>query len=370
MLDFSALPGKVPNQEQLRAWLGLWRAPKIGPMAFYQILQRFPDLCQFFNAYRSQSERPKCSESLHKYLQQPDWAGVDRDLAWLQGEDCHILSIFDSSYPKMLRNSPSPPPLLFVRGNKSCLRHWQLAMVGSRKPTPSGLELAFDFAKQLSRCGLIIVSGLALGIDTASHRGALAEQANTVAVLGTGIDKVYPRLNYALAHQIAEQGALVSEFPTGVPPDARHFPRRNRIIAGLSVGTLVVEATIRSGSLITARCAMEAGREVLAIPGSVNNTQSRGCHHLIQQGAKLVMEVADVMVELPEHVSQSMKKCKKDIQIISEEGFLQQIGYEITSIDTLISRTGLSFAAIMTKLLSLELSQRIQSLPGGYIRVK
>jgi len=219
-------------------------------------------------------------------------------LAWLEDGNNRIVTLADSDYPQALLNIPDPPLLLYVKGRLDLLNRSALAIVGSRNATPQGINNAEAFAKSLSDAGLCIISGMAHGIDAAAHRGALQGQGSSIAVVGTGLDKVYPAANRDLAHALAAQGALVSEFPLGTPPLAANFPRRNRIIAGLGLGCLVVEAALKSGSLITARLAAEAGREVFAIPGSIHSPLSRGCHQLIRQGAKLVESAQDVLEEL------------------------------------------------------------------------
>lgn len=228
------------------------------------------------------------------------WNNKDNALTWAAQSDLnHLLAREDTKYPTLLQEITDPPPLLYVCGNIDILQHPQIAIVGSRRPTPSGLEIAQELSMALSGRNCIITSGLARGIDAAAHRGALKANKPTIAIMGTGPDVIYPRQHCQLAHDIVQNGgALVTEFPVGMQPIAHHFPRRNRIISGLSLGTLVVEATIQSGSLITARLANEQGKEVFAIPGSIYNPQSRGCHALIQQGAKLVETVGDILEEL------------------------------------------------------------------------
>src|SRR5690348_8391709 len=232
------------------------------------------------------------------WLQAPDEAAITADLRWLETSGATLVAATDASYPELLRRSPAAPAVLYVRGNPACLLEPQLAMVGSRNPTAGGRATAREFAASFARLGLAITSGLALGIDAACHEGALAAGGITIAVLGCGLDVVYPRENSALADRVAASGAVVSEFPPGTPALREHFPQRNRIIAGLAHGTLVVEAAQRSGSLITARLAGVAGRDVFALPGSIHNPLARGCHELIRQGAKLVECVEDVLAEL------------------------------------------------------------------------
>ena len=235
-------------------------------------------------------------EPLRSYLRDPDWAGAEADMRWLEGPRNALLTIADPAYPARLRELPNPPSALFLHGDPELLALPQLAVVGSRSPSTGGRRTAQAFAADLAAAGLAIGSGLASGIDAAAHEGALSVDGLTLAVTGTGLDRVYPARHRELAHRVAMNGLLVSEFPTGTPPLPANFPRRNRILAGLALGTLVVEAATQSGSLITARLAAENGREVFAIPGSIHNPLSRGCHQLIRQGAKLV-ETAEHKLE-------------------------------------------------------------------------
>jgi DNA processing protein len=281
-----------------------------------------------------------------------------------------------------LRQLPDPPALLYVHGDVSLLSEPQLAMIGSRNPTTSGQRTATEFAQYLASTGLIITSGLALGIDAASHQGALDVDMPTIAVMGTGLDRVYPARHRDLARRIAGQGALVSEFPIGTSPRAENFPQRNRIISGLSLGTLVVEAAKRSGSLITARHAGEQGREVFAIPGSIHNPLSRGCHHLIRQGAKLVETAQDVIDELcalatasspsaPAAGSPAAVPATDPLQDFEYRRLLDAIGFHPTSVDQLVQDSGLTPAEVSSMLLQLELAGYIAAGPGGvYNRLK
>jgi DNA processing protein len=285
------------------------------------------------------------------------------------------LSCIDAAYPALLRESPDAPPVLYVRGQVNTLCDPQLAMVGSRNPSAGGRATARQFAAQFARLGLCITSGLALGIDAASHEGALAAGGNTVAVLAHGLDATYPREHQDLADRVVAAGALVSEFPPGTPPLNHHFPRRNRIIAGLAHGTLVVEAAGRSGSLITARLAGNAGREVFAVPGSIHNPLARGCHELIRQGAKLVERPEDVLAELKISLSAQLLA---DPETSTRGGsgsagvldkaykiLLDALAFEPASVDTLIERTGLNSESIASMLLVLELDGHVAPHPGG-----
>lgn len=300
---------------------------------------------------------------------------------WLDGHH-HVVTWASELYPFLLRDIPDPPPVLYVLGDVEILRQTQLAMVGSRNPTPAGKDNALQFAASLAEMGIVITSGLALGIDAAAHEGALRAKGRTIAVAGTGVDRVYPAQHRKLAHQIvAEGGAIISEYPLAAPPLKHQFPRRNRLISGLSLGTLVVEAAQSSGSLITARLAMEQGREVFAIPGSIHNPLAKGCHQLIRQGAKLVETAQDILEELgallPLHAQVLMSSSGKQHDSISNQAFvpdvdheqvLNAMGYEPADPDVLVQRTGLPIEHIASMLLTLELNDVILSVPGGYQR--
>ena len=309
-------------------------------------------------------------------LRNPDEPALARDAEWLEGPQRSLVTWGSALYPPLLALIPDPPLVLFVEGDPDVLSLPQLAMVGSRSPTAIGRDTATQFAEHLVKSGLAITSGLALGIDAASHRGALRGSGRTIAVLGCGLDAIYPRENAPLAAEIvARGGALAADLPTGTPPLKQHFPRRNRIISGLAVGTLVVEAALQSGSLITARLAGEQGREVFAIPGSIHNPMSRGCHRLIRQGAKLVESADDIFAELgallaglsasgqaepPETQGDFGQRLDKDYEIL-----LDALGFEPASVDALVARTGLKADAVASMLLILELDGRVQQQPGG-----
>jgi DNA processing protein len=317
------------------------------------------------------------SLAVRNALYQPDWALIESDLKWLSQPDRYVVIRGDDDYPELLEQIPDPPELLFVQGDVDLLSQWQIAIVGSRNPSTSGHEAAFEFSKYLAECGIVITSGLAMGIDAAAHKGALAAGGKTIAVVGTGLDRVYPAKHRDLAHVIVNNGAMVSEFPLGTPPQANHFPRRNRIISGLSLGALVTEAAIKSGSLITARMAMEQGREVFAIPGSIHNPLARGCHKLIREGAKLVETAQDILEELgPLSAVQRTKlksEASQDIEPIQRDDdyqlLLDKLGYDPIQIDVLIERSGLTADVVSSMLLLLELQGQVESLPGGrYVR--
>lgn len=350
---------------ELAAWLRLLDAPGIGRRQAREVLAAFGSPQAVFEAtprdWRSRlgeaaatalGAAPDSDEPLHKVLAWMD-AAPGRD--WL--------SLGDPRYPQLLMQTADPPLLLYLHGRADLLNSRCLAIVGSRNPTAQGADNARAFAEHLARAGLTVVSGLALGIDGAAHTGALAAGNGTIAVVGTGLDIVYPRRHRDLAHRIAEVGLLVSEFPLGTAPLAPNFPQRNRIIAGLSVGTLVVEAALESGSLITAAQAAEAGREVFAIPGSIHSPQSRGCHALIKQGAKLVETAQDVLDEMG--TASAPPAAQAALPGLEDHPVLDAMGYEPVSLDALQARTGFATARLSAELLELELRGQIARLPGG-----
>ena len=295
------------------------------------------------------------------------------DNEWLQQDNHHLLRLGDDAYPELLAGIDGPPARLYVVGDPELLHLPALAIVGSRNPTSGGARNAFEFARHLGATGFCIVSGLAQGIDAAAHRGALAARAPTVAFLGHGIDRVYPACNRDLAHEIARHGALVSEFPLGMAPNRALFPQRNRLISGSSLGTLVVEAARRSGSLITARLAAEQGREVFAIPGSIHNPLSRGCHQLIRQGAKLVEGAEDIVSELAPLVGHLLEEMETRAPIAAAAAdadeeyvkLLAALGHDPVEIDELAARSGLTIEQVSSMLLILELEGKIEKLSGG-----
>ena len=280
-------------------WLALNRFPGLGMQSLLKIKAECgKDIREWFNHQRPTATLSKCLHALNLDAQF-DWDGVTRDLEWESASDDHHILTFPSKiYPNLLKQISTPPIVLFVKGEPQWLSLPQIAMVGSRTPSKEGLNQAFKFAGALSLAGLTVTSGLALGIDGASHEGALDAERGTIAVLAHGLDQCYPLKHRTLFEKITEQGALVSEYPIGAPPQRHHFPIRNRIISGLSGGVLVVEAAVKSGSLITARNALEQGRHVFALPGSMHNPLAKGCHYLIREGAELVESIHDVVAHL------------------------------------------------------------------------
>ena len=292
---------------------------------------------------------------------------VELALAWASVPSRRIVTLADAAYPKLLLEIPDPPPLLYCQGRVALLNQSSLAVVGSRNATPQGLQNAEQFAKAFSAAGLTIVSGLALGIDAAAHRGGLSGSGSTIAVLGTGIDVVYPPRNRELAARIAEQGLLISEFPLQTPSLRQNFPRRNRLISGLALGCLVVEAALGSGSLITARTALEQGREVFAIPGSIHSPLSKGCHALIKSGAKLVETAEDVVAELPGDAVTSHRDPPGGLPTAAHSAslLLRHMGYDPVDVDALCARSGLPAQQVASELLRLELEGVVAALAGG-----
>ena len=321
-------------------------------------------------------------------LKHPDLARIESDEAWLDQPDRHLVTWDQSRYPSLLRRIPSPPAALFVHGDPELLWRPQLAVIGSRNPTAAGLEFARDFATELVRCGLAVTSGLAAGIDSAAHEAALDAGGSTVAVCGTGPDQVYPASSRKLAQRIPGAGALVTEFPTGFPPRRQHFPSRNRIISGLALGVLVIEAGLNSGTLITARQAAEQGREVFALPGSLHNPLSRGCHRLIREGARLVESVHDIIEELGPLAGQLAADLRAELEtgvgdkigddktadtpLLNDPDYARlwdALGHDARSVEELVGLTGLQAREVSSMMLMLELRGRVRAEAGGrYVR--
>ena len=357
---------------QIKYWLALLRVPGVGPQTLSRLLEHF-QAQQVFQVSSASLRAIGLSDKVIEALQTPNWQQVEQDLAWLEQPENFAITWLDTAYPQQLLQINNPPPILFVKGNPELLKMPQIAMVGSRNPSALGIKTAVEFAESLAATGFTITSGLALGIDAASHQGALNVKGFTIAVAGTGLDRVYPASHKDLANRIVQQGALVSEFPPGTQAKPDHFPRRNRIISGLCQGLLVVEAAQQSGSLITARLALEQNREVFAIPGSIHNPLARGCNALIRQGAKLVETVEDVFEELGQHY-QSPSAFDADISQtaldLEHENLLKLIAYSPTTVDTLVQESGWSVEKISSILLVLELQGYIASAAGGsYYRI-
>jgi DNA processing protein len=349
------------------------RTPGVGCRTFLRILESHAPPQLFAESAQALTALGLKSDIIHA-IKNPDWSIIDYDLSWLEQKNNSVITLNDENYPPQLKEISDPPPLLFVRGNPELLSLPQIAIVGSRNPSSLGLEIAFNFAKNLSHCGLVITSGLALGIDAASHQGALKAKGYTIAVAGTGLDRIYPARHKDLATEIVNTGAIISEFPPGTTAKANHFPRRNRIISGLCQGLLVVEAAKQSGSLITARMALEQNREVFAIPGSIHNPLARGCNALIREGAKLVETTQDILEEINQYNQQdevSHEMAMQSTLDLEQQTLLNLVMFNPTSIDNLVEKTGQSVEVISSMLLILELQGYIEATAGGcYTRVK
>lgn len=379
----------------LSHWIRLEQTKGVGPETARKLLQSFGLPENIFQASHA-ALREIVSERLAAELSAPAPEQVqvliDKTLAWAQQPGNHVLTLADAEYPKTLLDIPDPPLILYVKGRLELLHRPSIAIVGSRNATAQGMLNAERFAQALSEASLSVVSGMALGIDTAAHTGGLqnagkAYAGSTIAVIGTGADIVYPARNRNLAHRIAEQGCIVSEYPLGMPAIAANFPRRNRIISGLSCGVLVVEAAAQSGSLITARMALDQGREVFAIPGSIHSPLSKGCHQLIKQGAKLVESAQDILEEIMPQLGHLREQTASSAGLegvtYNDAGFdqgpapkraastlLEAMGFDPIHVNLLIERTGIELSELSSILLELELDGLIEMLPGGmYCRV-
>ena len=348
------------------AWLRLAFTPRLSPAAQRKLLTAFGGPAEALAASDADLGQVVGGTALAALRSGPDTEQLQLSIAWLEAAGHRLLTLADAEYPRSLLQTPDPPLLLFVQGDIDLLSQPALAIVGSRSATPGGMRDAEAFAHALSDAGLTIVSGLALGIDGAAHRGGLRGASSSIAVVGTGLDRVYPSRHRDLVQRLITHGAVISEFPIGTPPLAANFPRRNRVISGLARGCLVVEAALRSGSLITARLALEQGREVFAIPGSIHSPLSKGCHWLIQQGAKLVESTHDVLEELGiECAAPRSHAAANESLVPGASALLQAMGFEPIDLDTICDRARLTTEAAATSLLNLELEGYVCRLPGG-----
>ncbi|HUR40451.1 MAG TPA: DNA-processing protein DprA [Verrucomicrobiae bacterium] len=361
--------GNDDNKTETHYWLALIRAP-VGPVHAARFVRHFGGPAELFDASSDDWSAAGIPQALQAALRAVDWAGVEQDLRWLDEPARELITCDDPRYPAALRAIAQAPLALFCHGDASLLARPQLAIVGARAASPRGLETAADFAGELTRRGLLVSSGLALGIDGAAHRGALDAGGPTIAVCGTGLDRVYPSRHRELAHRIGEHGVLVSEFPTGVGPLGFNFPRRNRILSGLSLGVLVVEAAMQSGSLVTAKLALEQGREVFAIPGSIHQPTSRGVHWLIRNGAKLTENVDDILEEIAGAAGPALRYEPRPPAAAptlepAQQRVLDALGHDVTSFDRLVERLEMPVSSLSAVLMALELQGRIASAPGG-----
>ncbi len=367
-----------PAGAEPEAWLALDLIPGLGPDHYRRLLSQFGSPGSVL-AQPTSVLAPVVGKKMADAIRLgADASRIAAALTWLREANNHLLTLADEDYPPSLLETADPPVVLYLKGRRELIRRRSIAVVGSRNATPVGNQNAEAFAKSLSEAGLTIVSGLAMGIDAAAHRGGLQGSGSSIAVVGTGLDLVYPRRNKQLAHEMAEQGLLISEFSLGTPALAPNFPRRNRIISGISNGVLVVEAALASGSLITARLAGEQGRDVFAIPGSIHSPFSKGCHLLIKQGAKLVDEAMDILVEMGyepqsmhEKVSVARDVTGSEVTEGAIEPVLKALGYDPMTVESIIAAAGLPAQVVLGRLTELELDGAVSSLPGGkYQRIR
>jgi len=370
----------MQRADEVFAWMALARAPALDIPILSAAFERLGGIAGFIESSDEARQSAGVPVAAREYLKSAAGSPSSAERAWIKNPNHHLVAFTDPRYPATLRALERRPIVLYVWGDAEVLNDPQLSIVGSRNPTPAGRDTAFDFAESLAARGLAITSGLAEGIDSAAHRGALAAQGITLAVLGSGIDGIYPRSNRTLGEEISLRGALISEFPLGTPPRRANFPQRNRIIAALSLGTLVVEAARRSGSLITARLAGDQNRELFAVPGSIHNPLSRGCHELIRQGAKLTETVADILSELNFSAFFDGRRSAAgglgsaaDFEAGMDKEhkiLLDALGFDPADLDMLVVRTGFKAAAVSSMMLILELEGHVQAAPGGrYSRV-
>lgn len=348
--------------DSLKAWLSLSLIRGLGGESARRLLKEFGSPEAILAASHltlSSHAKPDIVSALSKGIQD---SVLQSTIEWLNDDNNNVVTLGDPQYPSALLNISDPPILLYTKGRLDLLNRSAISVIGSRHATPQGIHNSEAFSESLSNAGLTVISGMAHGIDAAAHRGGLRQQASSIAVVGTGLDRIYPAANRDLAHELACTGVLVSEFPLGTPPIAANFPRRNRIISGMGLGCLVIEASLQSGSLITARLAMEQGRDVFAIPGSIHSPQSKGCHALIKQGAKLVDDTRDILEELG-HPWQQTSVARTESA--SSSLLLDQLGYDPIDIDTLSNRCGLTVGELSAMLMMLELNGLVGILPGG-----
>lgn len=360
----NTLPANNYTFDELLRWVRLSLVEGLGAQTFCQLLKRFGHPDAVLNASITDLQSVISEKIALVIKNNADESQLEKTRDWLKQADNFIITLADARYPQALLEISDPPPLLYAKGNVALLNQISIAVVGSRSASVQGEKNAHAFAFELAQSGLTIVSGMALGIDGAAHKGALAATGATIAVVGTGLDIVYPAKHRDLAHEIAKRGLIISEFPLGTPSMAKNFPKRNRIISGLSLGCLVVEANLQSGSQIIARLAGEQGREVFAIPGSIHSPTAKGCHQLIKQGAKLVDCIQDILEEINwENVISASKDSAEDIA--ETHPILQHIGYEPTSLGTIVQLSSLSVNEVSATLMMLELEGKVASLAGG-----
>lgn len=358
-------------EHELAQWIRLDQTPGVGPDTARKLLNAFGLPEDIFATSFSTLQTVVSDRVAHALIAPPSddtKALIDKTITWAEQPGNRVLTLADADYPQALLDIADPPMMLYAKGRLELLSRPSLAVVGSRNATTQGIVNAEKFSEVLSQGGLTIISGLALGIDTAAHQGGLRGSGSTVAVIGTGADIVYPARNRSLAHQIAADGCILSEYALGMPAIAANFPRRNRIISGLAQGVLVIEAAAQSGSLITARMAAEQGREVFAIPGSIHSPLSKGCHLLIKQGAKLVESAQDVLEEIKHFKHAAPAAPVPTARTEEESPLLKAMGFDPVAPDTLAMRCDIDIAQVNAQLLTLELEGRVEMLPGGMVR--
>ncbi len=361
-------PAPVEHATAIADWIRLAEAPGVGCRTAQLLLDAFGSPAAILRAGRAALAAhvpTNVAAALSAPPSNETAALLAQTIDWLSEPGHHILTLHDAGYPDALRHIPDPPLLLYITGRRELLQHALVAVVGSRNASTQGRANAGNFARALSEAGLCVVSGMALGIDTAAHEGALQGAGSTIAVIGTGIDRVYPARNRELAHRIAQEGCIVSEYALGTPPVANNFPRRNRIISGMAAGVLVIEAAAQSGSLITAQMAAEQGREVFALPGSIHSALAKGCHQLIREGARLVETVDEVLEAM--RVSPLVHRAAP-VDTACESALLEALGYDPVEPDALLERVGGDAAALAGELLALELTGLLERLPGGRVQ--
>ena len=365
---------------EIKAWLTVSQAPGIGVIKFHRLLDQIGCPEDILKAKTYELEKAGLDEKTIHFLRNPPPDEIDPNLKWMETPSHTIRTFHCRQYPEGIKELKDAPPLLYIKGNEDLLKEPQIAVVGSRQPTPGGQANAKEFSQDIAKAGILINSGMALGIDTIAHQTALTCGSTTVAVIATGPDKIYPAKNKQLAERIAEQGVLVSEFPVGTTPVRANFPRRNRLISALSLGVVVIEAGVQSGALITARLAAEQGKDVFAVPGSIQNPKAQGCHRLIQQGAKLVQKTEDILLELQPQLERHLRKREVGKTPSSNNGgaaisyhhreILEAMGYEPIDVDTLALRCNLSAQAVSVALLTLEIENYVGENNGIYTRIR
>lgn len=352
-----------------QALIALNKINGIGPRTLLKLHKHFDSYAKILNLTRNELKDVGLNDKLIDLIFYIDGSFIKEDMEFINHENNHIVTWDDPQYPPLLKEIFDPPAVIYGQGKIDLLQNTNIAIVGSRNPTPSGAEIAYNFASELALSGVTIVSGLAIGVDERAHQGTLDSKGSTIAVLGSGLKQIYPLRNKKLAQNIICNGLIISEFSLNSRPQALHFPRRNRIISGLSLSILVIEAAVKSGSLITARFGLEQNREVMAVPGSIYNQQAKGCHQLLKEGAKLITSIEDILQELPKN---PCKNRENDKLLLANEqkNLVKFIGFEHTPIDIIQKRSQMPLEKIISELANLELSGIVCKVAGGYMRIK